>query len=129
MGFQKSQFSSISSWDPGTVIITTYAIEELLGTKMRALYQRRKGRDLFDLYIAMTTISGINAKMIVHCFLAYMARSNLHVSKKDFIFNIEKKLENKDFQADIIPLLPQQKKVFDSKVAYEYLQEMLFDNL
>jgi len=29
-------------------------LEELLGTKLRALYQRRKGRDLFDLAVALT---------------------------------------------------------------------------
>ena len=29
--------------------IRTYNINELLGTKFRALYQRSKGRDLFDL--------------------------------------------------------------------------------
>ena len=29
--------------------IQTYQLDELLGTKVRALYQRKKGRDLFDL--------------------------------------------------------------------------------
>lgn len=32
--------------------VATYALEELLATKLRALYQRRKGRDLFDLWWA-----------------------------------------------------------------------------
>jgi len=34
--------------------IPSYSLEELLGTKVRALYQRKKGRDLFDLWWAMT---------------------------------------------------------------------------
>src|SRR5277367_5505042 len=95
IGFQKYQFSSVSSWAPGSVFITTYAIEELLGTKMRALYQRRKGRDLFDLYVALTILPDIDTKLIVRCFLEYIAHSGLHVSKESFITNVEKKLENK----------------------------------
>jgi predicted nucleotidyltransferase component of viral defense system len=35
-----------------SALIPTYQVEELLGTKVRALYQRRKGRDLFDLWWA-----------------------------------------------------------------------------
>ena len=32
--------------------VPTYELDELLATKLRALYQRRKGRDLFDLWWA-----------------------------------------------------------------------------
>ena len=32
-----------------SAVIPTYELDELLATKLRALYQRRKGRDLFDL--------------------------------------------------------------------------------
>lgn len=129
VGFQKHQFSSSSSWAPGSVMIKTYAIEELLGTKMRALYQRRKGRDLYDLYIAISSLPNIDTNLIVYCFIEYMARSGQHVSREDFLSNIEKKLGNKDFQVDIIPLLPAQKKSFDAQVAYEYLREKLFDKI
>jgi hypothetical protein len=31
-------------------ILSTYTLDELIGTKIRALYQRKKGRDFFDLY-------------------------------------------------------------------------------
>jgi predicted nucleotidyltransferase component of viral defense system len=110
-------------------MIKTYAIEELLGTKMRALYQRRKGRDLYDLYIAISSLPNIDTNLIVYCFIEYMARSGQHVSREDFLSNIEKKLGNKDFQVDIIPLLPAQKKSFDAQVAYEYLREKLFDKI
>ncbi len=37
-----------NSWFSGECMLTGYELEELLGTKLRALYQRRKGRDLFD---------------------------------------------------------------------------------
>ena len=34
--------------------IKGYEIHEMLGTKMRAMFQRKRGRDLFDLYWALT---------------------------------------------------------------------------
>lgn len=43
-------YSIDSEWFQGNCMIATYEIEELLATKLRALYQRRKGRDLFDLW-------------------------------------------------------------------------------
>ncbi len=39
-------FSIDSAWFQGRSEIPTYKLEELLGTKLRALYQRKKGRDL-----------------------------------------------------------------------------------
>ena len=39
-----------SDWFKGTGDIITYEMPELMATKLRALYQRRKGRDLFDIW-------------------------------------------------------------------------------
>jgi predicted nucleotidyltransferase component of viral defense system len=33
--------------------LISYNVNEMLATKMRALFQRKKGRDLFDLYWAL----------------------------------------------------------------------------
>jgi predicted nucleotidyltransferase component of viral defense system len=68
MGFQDYPFTSNSSWHSGSVIIKSYAIEELLGTKLRALYQRRKGRDLYDLYTALNILPNIDKWAIIQCF-------------------------------------------------------------
>jgi len=53
LGLTKVPFRVENSWFTGEAELTTYHFEELLGTKLRALYQRKKGRDLFDLYIAL----------------------------------------------------------------------------
>ena len=53
LGLTKIPFKVENSWFTGEAELTTYHFEELLGTKLRALYQRKKGRDLFDLYIAL----------------------------------------------------------------------------
>jgi len=42
-GFRNVPFSVDSRWFQGSCEITSYTLEELLGTKTRALYQRRKG--------------------------------------------------------------------------------------
>jgi len=46
-------FDVDSTWFKGNGLIHTYCLPELLGTKLRALYQRKKGRDLFDLYVGL----------------------------------------------------------------------------
>lgn len=38
-----------SRWWNGEAPIPTFVLDEMMSTKLRALYQRRKGRDLFDL--------------------------------------------------------------------------------
>lgn len=50
LGYEYSDFTLNSTWVRETLStvnckLTTYKLEELLGTKLRALYQRRKGRD------------------------------------------------------------------------------------
>lgn len=51
-GYVEERFRVDSRWFTGEAPIRTYRVEELLGTKLRALYQRKKGRDLFDLWYA-----------------------------------------------------------------------------
>jgi predicted nucleotidyltransferase component of viral defense system len=45
-------FTVSNQWFTGKCEILTYQLDELIGTKVRALYERRKGRDLFDLYLS-----------------------------------------------------------------------------
>ncbi len=54
MGLIKHPFRMENQWFSGECNITTYHLAELLATKMRALYQRKKGRDLLDLYIGLS---------------------------------------------------------------------------
>ncbi|CAN5605683.1 hypothetical protein BH11CYA1_BH11CYA1_18090 [soil metagenome] len=47
LGYQDLPFEVDSTYFAGKALVRTFALNELLGTKVRALYQRRKGRDLF----------------------------------------------------------------------------------
>ncbi len=94
-----------SSWVSGNCIITTYQLEELLGTKLRALYQRRKGRDLFDLYTALQRGS-FNTDAILTTFCRYTEASAGYIpSSKEFLMNMEEKMQSPDFLADTRPIL------------------------
>ena len=67
LGLQQVPFKVQNGWFNGECMINTYYIEELLGTKLRALYQRRKGRDLFDLDLALTKLD-IDIPKLIQCY-------------------------------------------------------------
>jgi len=71
LGLNEVKYSTESTWFKGDCSIISYQLEELLGTKLRALYQRRKGRDLFDLYWAMSN-QKVDVAKLLQCYYEYM---------------------------------------------------------
>jgi predicted nucleotidyltransferase component of viral defense system len=104
MGIEKRPFSVKSDWFSGTCELSTYSLEELLATKLRALYQRRKGRDLFDLWIGLTEGHADN-EAIVRVFQRYMEAGEHHVTQEEFRKNFQEKMKNKNFLRDTEGLL------------------------
>lgn len=103
-GLQNVPFKVQSRWFEGECAIPSYGLNELLGTKLRALYQRRKGRDLFDLAVALDHEDS-DPEQIIETFAAYMKDGGHHVTKTQFEENLAAKLKNRLFTADIGPLL------------------------
>ena len=103
-GFKREPFAVSTRWFEGACDISTYALAELLGSKMRALYQRKKGRDLFDLAITLEK-AAVDPDRIVAAFSEYMARDGHRVTRAQFERNIEAMLRDPQFNADIGPLL------------------------
>lgn len=103
-GFTPVPFAVSSRWFEGDCEIASYELDELLGTKLRALYQRRKGRDLFDLAVALET-GAVNPSRIVEAFSTYMNRGGHRVTRAQFERNLAAKLQDRQFAADIGPLL------------------------
>ena len=98
-------FSFESDWWSGSTEITTYCIEEIMATKMRAVYQRRKGRDLFDAwYVFSKGLADI--KDVAPIFHAYNEYNETKITKKMFAQNMNEKKSNADFRQDITALLP-----------------------
>lgn len=103
-GFKRMPFSVRSRWFEGDCAIQSYALNELLGTKLRALYQRKRGRDLFDLATALKN-PGVAPERIVEAFTAYMDHGGHHVTRAQFEQNLWGKLQDPRFTGDISPLL------------------------
>ena len=103
-GFIEHEFAVASRWFSGRCRIPTYTLDELLATKLRALYQRRKGRDLFDLEAGLNQ-SGVDPARIVDAFLRYMDHGGHRISRAQFQQNLDAKLADATFMADMSPLL------------------------
>jgi predicted nucleotidyltransferase component of viral defense system len=103
-GLVAHRFAVASRWFSGTADIHTYELDELLGTKLRALYQRKKGRDLFDLGLALRR-DGVSADRIVACFARYLGEEGLRVTRAMFEQNLAAKRADRVFAADMTPLL------------------------
>lgn len=103
-GFRTLPFAVQSRWFTGTADITTYELDELLGTKLRALYQRRKGRDLFDMATAMTR-GNVDPARVVAAFRRYMTEGSHRVTRAEFEVNLATKLTDRRFLSDVPPLL------------------------
>lgn len=93
-----------SPWFSGEAEISSYRLEELLGTKLRALYQRRKGRDLYDLWLALSSLE-LDDQKVLKCFDRYMDDEGTRVSRAEFEANLSAKLRTPAFLDDIAPLL------------------------
>ena len=104
LGYVHAPFEIESRWWSGAAQITTFALEEMLGTKLRALYQRKKGRDLFDLWYGLTERSA-SAERIVACFDRYMQAGGRRVSRAMLEENLANKLLDPTFRSDMTPLL------------------------
>ncbi len=128
LDFKKMEFKVTSGWNKGECNITTYKIEELLGTKLRALYQRSKGRDLFDLYWAYQHHK-IDTKKLLLCYHEYMKFSVENPpSQKEFILNMEEKMRDRDFTEDIHVILRPGIE-YDNQKAYEFIKKELLEKL
>jgi predicted nucleotidyltransferase component of viral defense system len=103
-GLTMLPFSMRSRWFQGTCEINTFELDELLATKLRALYQRKAGRDLFDLALALRSPKA-NAARIVTVFLHYMQAGGHNISRALFEQNLVEKMHDSEFLADISPLL------------------------
>lgn len=104
LGTRTVQFDLNSRWFKGSSTIGTYDINELAGTKLRALYQRKKGRDLFDLF-NMLDNRIVTPERIIQCFKEYVKNQGLSIRGRDFRQNLEEKLDDYVFLHDTDALL------------------------
>lgn len=118
LGFETHNFSVKSRWFSGDAKIPTYKLEEMLGTKLRALYQRKKGRDLFDISVSVRDFPKTSRETVVKCFQTYMEHGGHRVSRAEYEANLTQKNKLPAFLSDLPPLLsPEVAEQFDFATA------------
>lgn len=127
LGWVQVPFRIENRWFAGEAQVTTFHPDELLATKLRALYQRRKGRDLFDLAHALQR-QLVDPEVLLRCFHRYMADGGHAVSRAQFEANLAQKAGDAAFRGDIKPLL-RPEFVWDFAAALETVQRELIARL
>ena len=93
-----------SDWYQGEAEIASFEPEELFGTKLRALLQRRKNRDLFDLHHGLDQLTMDRDKLLA-CFDHYLALEGKPITRAVAEQRMLEKL-TRSLIEDIAPLLP-----------------------
>lgn len=126
-GFARQRFDVDSPWFGGSTELLTYTIEELLATKLRALYQRSKGRDLYDLAMALQRLPDLDTARLVGCFERYLEHQGHRVSRAEFEANMDAKMRDPAFHGDLEPLLSG--AAYDPITAYRQVHDSLIGRL
>lgn len=129
LGLQKVPFEVCNPWFNGRCEITTYALDELVGTKLRALYQRKKGRDLFDLQVALQS-GRLDVLWVLECYQRYMEFVTDKVpTYKQYVQNMEEKMKDDEFLSDMELLLKEDAVRFNPIEAYEQVRAAFIEQL
>jgi predicted nucleotidyltransferase component of viral defense system len=106
--FDPTQFLPLAvnnPWFSGEAKIATFSNEEILATKLRALLQRRKGRDLIDLAHARAVFEALDVARVVTLLKQYLDNSGLAISRAQAEERMFAKLAHAGFLSDVRPLL------------------------
>ena len=104
LGYRRYPFAMQSDWYAAQTELMSFEPEELFGTKLRALLQRRKNRDLFDLHHGLLQLD-MDAAKVVACLDHYLALEDHPISRAEAEERMLKKL-TRSLTEDIEPLLP-----------------------
>jgi predicted nucleotidyltransferase component of viral defense system len=104
LGIKPYPFAVESDWYQGETEIASFEPEELFGTKLRALLQRRKNRDLFDLHHGLDQLA-MNRGKLIACFEHYLALEGKPITRAVAEQRMLEKL-TRSLIEDIAPLLP-----------------------
>ena len=118
-------FSIDSPWFAGAADVLTFDLAELVATKIRALYQRSKGRDLFDLWLAIVEI-GVRPGDIVDTFAPYRPDGYTSTLGEQ---NLRRKAEHAAFRADLDQLVTRWPDGYEVAAAAELVIEQVLSQI
>ena len=114
--------------------VVSYDIDEMLGTKLRALLQREHGRDLYDLWRAWAASQAPGATVVVDprrvgtAFRFYMAQEKTSFSAKDAQAELQRRMQSRKFLEDMNGFLPPGVQ-YDPHGAYRVFLEVFLPHL
>ena len=111
-----------SRWWSGAAKIPTFVLDEMMSTKLRALYQRRKGRDLFDLWLVLA-FENVSADEIVAGLRHYMEKSAF--TYPQLRQNLLEKVADAGFRTDLDVLVTAALDEYDVHAAADLVIETL----
>jgi predicted nucleotidyltransferase component of viral defense system len=118
-GFETRAASIDSPWFSGTADVVTFATEEILATKIRALYQRDKGRDLFDLWLGLDQLA-LDGEEIARIFDVAYRPEGFRVDR--VVELLRERRVRGAFDADLLPLLGTGKLPYDAAAAVDRVE-------
>lgn len=122
-GITARDFEIDSPWFSGGARLATYELSELLGTKLGALYQRKKGRDLFDLWLGLNHAE-TSVEDLLKSFAVYMNCVGVPPTRAQFEANMAAKMQDDAFLRDLEPLLRPDLQ-FDNRAAWQMVHERI----
>ena len=123
-GVQAVPYKVENGWFSGECNVTGFTIEELLGSKLKALYGRKKGRDLFDLYWAFLH-QNIDVEKLLFCNKKHYENANQkQPTNRQFLHNMEEKLTDFEFTHDVFSVIKSDIE-YDTITAWEKVRGIL----
>jgi hypothetical protein len=104
-----------SPWWSGAAAVRTFSARELVATKIRALFERDKGRDLFDMWLALTEL-GLTGDDLLAAFGPYHSPS---ITARSAVANLRRKLTTSTFREDLDPFVTTPPAGYDIDAAAE----------
>lgn len=115
-------------WFGRSADVLTFELDEMLGTKLRALHQRRKGRDLFDLWLGLTHLD-TDPDRIIEVFDHYLEQSGVQISPADFAESLGAKLTHRGFLTDLAALVANQPVGYTPETAADLIRQKLLTRM
>lgn len=118
-----------------TAQAVSYDINEMLGTKTRALLQRKQGRDLYDLWHAwnqsqaQATPYAVDGKKTMEAFEWYLSNEETHMGRVEAEKLLALRLGSQDFRKDMDTLLRPGLQRFDVDAAADVVRSAYFAHL
>jgi predicted nucleotidyltransferase component of viral defense system len=116
------------------IAVASYDLDEMLGTKLRALLQREHGRDLFDIVWAWETsqqphaVSKVNPGRVGEAFRFYMRQEGSTFSAANIEAELARRMKSRKFLSDMDGYLAHD-RTYSPQSAYEQFCQVFLPHL